>query len=99
MTQHPNVCYFTYWFHPWFVDVSKLLQCYSRPLFAAGDNETVSQGGVHGEDRPGVSFGHHPEQVVIPPHVHVPINGPSERQVVLKHRFKCCSYCKHYDEA
>lgn len=56
---------------------------HSRPLFAAGDDEAVPQRGVHAEDRPGVRLGHHPQQVVIPPHVHVPVDGAGERQVVL----------------
>lgn len=58
--------------------------CDSRPLLSTGDDESVSQGGVHGEDRPGVSLRHHPQQVVISPHVHVPVNGPCERQVILQ---------------
>ena len=59
---------------------------YSRLLLAAGDDEPVSQRGVHGEHRPRVSLRHHPEQVVISPHVHVPVNGARERQVILRVR-------------
>lgn len=67
-------------------------QYYSRPLLAAGDDESVPQRGVHGEDRPGVSLRHHPQQVVIPPHVHVAVNGSGERQVVLQTHIQNCTH-------
>lgn len=54
-----------------------------RPFFAAGHNESVPQGGVHGEDGPRVSLGHQPDEEVVLPHVDVSIDGTREREVVL----------------
>ncbi len=67
-----------------FESYNKLSVFYLRPLLPAGDDESVSQRGVHGKDRPGVSPRHHPQQVVIPPHIHVSVNGSGKCQVILQ---------------
>lgn len=56
----------------------------SRSFFSPGDDEAISEGGVHGEHRPRVRFGHHSHQEVIFPHVHIPIDGTRERKVILE---------------
>lgn len=60
----------------------------SRPFLSPGDDESVLQRGVHGEDRPTVRLGHHPNQEVVPPHVHVSVYCSGERQVVLHEKNK-----------
>lgn len=57
---------------------------YSRPLLPPGDDESVPQGGVHGEDGTAVRLRHHSYQEVLPPYVHVSVYGAGERQVVLE---------------
>lgn len=59
---------------------------YSRSLFSTGDDEAIPQGGVHGEDRPCVGSGHQPQQEVVPPHVHVAVDGTREGQVGLQRK-------------
>ena len=57
-------------------------QC-SRFLLAAGDDESVLEGGVEGEDGIVVRPGHHPGQHVTFPHVDVPTHGSCERHIML----------------
>lgn len=59
---------------------------YSRSLFAAGDDEAVSQGGVHGEHWSIVGPSHQPQQEVVAPNIHVAVDGAREGQVGLQRR-------------
>lgn len=72
-----------------------MLVCeYSRPFLSPCDDESIPQGGVHGEDRTAVGLCHHPHQEVLPPHEHVSIYCTSERQVVLDKTNTYYKFCK-----
>lgn len=67
--------------------MKKLISEYLRPFLSPSNNESVSQCRVHGEHWATMCFGHHPDQEMFSPYIHVSIYGTSERQVVLKQKY------------
>lgn len=57
---------------------------YSRPFLPPGDNKSIPEGCVHGEDRTTMRLRHHSHQEVLPPYKHVSIYSAGERQIVLE---------------